>query len=427
MGFSQRLQAWLLQRGTTRERWAGPALMYLRDLLQTPFHSRPVEMLPASVRDPIQRADHRWRSRRVAQEQNQLKQIVSQNEGVIPSIIFPPGLSWEKQLFQRPQQLARALARQGALVFYMEAPSANNPTPFQMEIERLFLSRVPVETFWVLETPVVYTLTWTLARYWLAFDAPRLVYDYVDSLDVFSGNRLELRRNHTHLLKKAAMVLATAQRLLAQVKDLRPDVIYCPNGCDYEHFARARQSCSEPPPDDIAKILEFGKPVIGYHGVMARWFDTDLLLRLADQNKDFSFVLIGPDHDGILGSTALLSRSNIHWLGEKSYLELPDYLRCFDAAMIPFKLDEITHATSPVKLFEYMAAGKPIVTTPMQESSLYPGVLIGENAPEFTARLIEAQQLKLSPAYLELLDRTALANTWDVRARQILDILKKDS
>ncbi len=401
--------------------------MNLRDLLQTPFHSRPAKLLPSSIRTSLQHADHRRRSERVAHEQALLRQIVSENEEVSPSIVFPPGLSWDRQLFQRPQQLARALARQGALVFYMEAPLASNPAPFQKEIEHLFISRVPIETFWALEKPVVYALTWMLARYWLAFDAPHLVYDYVDSLDAFTGNRLELRRDHARLLQRADVVLVTAQRLLAQVKDQRPDAAYCPNGCDYEHFTRARQPCSAPPPDDIASILAIGKPVIGYHGVMARWFDTDLLQEVADQMQDFSFVLIGPDHDDILRSTSLLARPNIHWLGEKSYLQLPDYLRCFDVAMIPFKLNDITHATSPVKLFEYMAAGKPIVTTPMQESIRYPGVLVGENALEFSMRLVEALQLKQLPAYLELLDRTALANTWDVRARQILDILKKDS
>jgi glycosyltransferase involved in cell wall biosynthesis len=398
--------------------------MHLRDLFQTPYNNGLVKVLPRPIRAYLQQVDHRRRSSQVAYEQDLLRQIISEYNGVSPQIIFPPGLSWGKQLFQRPQQIAVSLARHGALVFYMEEPLTHNSTPFQKVEERLFLCRVPIETFWVMNTPVVYTLTWMLSKYWMAIDTPRLVYDYVDNLDTFVGNRFELRRSHDRLLKRADVVLVTAQRLKSQVKDQRPDAVYCPNGCDYRHFVQARQPCSATPPDDIAAILALGKPVIGYYGALANWFDADLLQRVAYQKPDFSFVLVGPDHEDFLRSSTLLAQPNIYWLGAKPYQQLPDYLRCFDVAMIPFKLNEITHATSPVKLFEYMAAEKPVVITPMQESMQYPGVLVGANAIEFTTQIIEALKLKQSPAYLELLDQTALANTWDMRGLQILKILR---
>jgi glycosyltransferase involved in cell wall biosynthesis len=425
MSLSQRLQSWLLHRGSIQEKLAGPVLMVLRDVLQTPLDSGPGQLLPTAIRNPLRRNARSRRAARVIHQEGLLMKIIQQHAGIDPVIIFPPGLSWDKQLFQRPQQIARALARQGALVFYMEASIPNGSAPFQEEAERLYLCRVPIETFWALDRPVVYTLTWMLRRYWLEFDSARLIYDYVDDLDVFAGSSFELRRNHIRLLQTANVVLATADRLLAQAREQRPDVVYCPNGGDYTHFSRCRQPYSGLPPHDLAPTLAQGKPIIGYYGALARWLDANLLKQVANRRDDFSFILIGPILDGTIEASGLLYLPNVCWLDAKPYALLPEYLRFFDVAIIPFKLGDVSHATSPVKLFEYMAAGKPVVITPMRESLKYPGVLAGEDAEQFEARLEEALKLKESPVYLETLDRVARANTWDTRARLILETLGK--
>ncbi|MGE5224560.1 MAG: glycosyltransferase, partial [Omnitrophica WOR_2 bacterium] len=178
-------------------------------------------------------------------------------------------------------------------------------------------------------------------------------------------------------------------------------------------------------PDDLAPIVAGRKPVIGYYGALAKWFDYDLLKKVAGLRPDLSFVLIGMDYDGSLKHSRVLEVPNIAWLGQKSYEELPAYLRFFDVATIPFQLNEITHSTSPLKLFEYMAGGKPVVITPMQESMRYDGVLVAHDAAEFSEKIDQALRLKEDPEYLRRIDCVALDNTWERRAAQLLEALKK--
>ncbi len=201
--------------------------------------------------------------------------------------------------------------------------------------------------------------------------------------------------------------------------------MYCPNGVDYEHFQLPEASAPLPPPPDLAEIVALHTPVIGYYGALARWFDYDLLKKLTVLRPNYSFVLIGPDYDGTLKPAAIDAYKSIHWLGVKPYNDLPGYLKYFDVTMIPFQLNDITHATSPLKLFEYMAGGKPTVVTPMRESMGYEGVLVGKDAEDFASRLDDALILVHDPEFLQLLERVARANTWDARARQILAELEK--
>jgi glycosyltransferase involved in cell wall biosynthesis len=167
--------------------------------------------------------------------------------------------------------------------------------------------------------------------------------------------------------------------------------------------------------------------VIGYYGALARWFDYNLLKSVACLRPDLSFVLIGPYYDSTLKSSSLLELPNLFYLGVKPYAQIPAYLRCFDVAMIPFQLNDITHATSPLKLFEYMAGGKPVVVTPMRESLRYPGVLSGKDPAEFAAQLDLALQLRNDSKYIAALDEVARQNTWDARARQLLQALDPGS
>ncbi len=219
-------------------------------------------------------------------------------------------------------------------------------------------------------------------------------------------------------------MVATAQRLYDQVHPLRPDALLCPNGVDYDHIIRGRQPAS-PPPADIDPILEQGKPIVGYYGALARWFDYELLLNLAGLRPDLAFVLVGPDYDNTLEPSGLLEYPNVHWLGVKPYEQIPHYLQFFDVATIPFQLNEITHSTSPLKLFEYMAGGKPVVITAMHESMRYPGVLVAHGVADFSEKIDQALALKTEAGYLRQIDRVARENTWDARARQILDALAK--
>ena len=145
-------------------------------------------------------------------------------------------------------------------------------------------------------------------------------------------------------------------------------------------------------------------------------------MELARQREDLSFVVMGPDYDGTM-HPSFLDLPNLDWLGVKPYEALPGYLAYFDVAMIPFLLNEITHATSPLKLFEYMAGGKPVVVTPMHESTRYDGVLVADTPSAFSERIDQALRLRDDATYLHQIDQMALNSTWQARAEQILSVL----
>jgi glycosyltransferase involved in cell wall biosynthesis len=278
-----------------------------------------------------------------------------------------------------------------------------------------------MEIFHSMSEPIVFFLSYN--AFGLSnFRHACCVYDYIDELAVFPGSRKTLEQNHRTLLKTATLVVATAERLWQQVKIHRPDALLCPNGVDYCFIRQVVESTSQPP-SDLISLLRPAAPVIGYYGALAEWFDYGLLRRIATARPEYEFVLIGPDYDASLRRSQILSVSNIHWLGVRPYAQLPQYLKYFDVATIPFRLNEITHSTSPVKLFEYMAARKPVVTTAMHESCRYAGVVIAEGVENFARKLDEALQLRTDPEYMCLIDLLAQENTWDVRVQQILEAL----
>jgi len=373
--------------------------------------------LSASIRARLWRASQR---KLIRQYRKELANILNLHQASPDRIIvFPPGLDWQAQLFQRPQHLAKALAKQGALVFYIQPEESRSSSGFHQEAENLFLCHVPPATFGDLTNLWVHSFTWNY-KFTRPFRQPRLIYDFVDELDVFQGNRNHLEKQHAELLQEAQLVLVTAESLLSQVKDQRPDAILCPNGVDAAHFAASKYLI----PNDMRSILAQTILVAGYYGALAKWFDYELLYQVAEDKPDWKFVLIGPDHDGSLPASNILKHPSIYWLGQKPYSDLPAYLAHFSVAMIPFIVNHMTHATSPLKLFEYMAGGKPVIVTPMQESMRYPGVLVAKTPHEFDRKLDQAWHLKDDFDYQSLLKETVKENSWAMRARQILGHLQ---
>lgn len=324
-------------------------------------------------------------------------------------------------MFQRPQQLARALARRGALVFYMlpKAAARSRPDGFTEIEERLLLCETPADAFRVLPGAFVYAMTWNLPQ--LAFfESPRLLYDYLDDISVFRGDRRRMERDHADALVGADLVLATSERLHRQAASLRGDCLLCPNGVDAAHFTL---HASAPPPD-LAPILAKGQPVIGYHGALARWVDYNLLRLLARERPGYSFVLIGADHDRSLQASGLLESPNVHWLGSKPYAGLPAYVSHFDIGLIPFLVNDITHATSPIKLFEYFASGKPVIIPPLEEASRFPEALVAAVPGEWLERLEQALEMAGRPEVRARLRKAGEQNSWEARADSILERLQ---
>ena len=406
--------------GSARDRWLREQFRLWGKLQQASWREVALKVLPAGLQRSLRETSRRRRIEAAQPYREQLAALLKAHSDARRVIVFPPNLDWNVQLFQRPQQLALALAEQGALVFYL--PPKPNPAKeaFQEFRPRLYLCNAPVETFALLESPLIYLLTWN-RTYAGVFRSPRIIYDYVDDIRVFDGDYRQMVQDHERLVRDAYLVLTTAEPLYRATRKLRPDVLLCPNGADYEHFAVARLQQAAPP-DDMRAIVARGNPVVGYYGALAEWFDYRLVWEVARLRPDISFVIIGPDYDGTL-PPAFLDLTNVDWLGVKPYAELPHYLAYFDVAMVPFVVSEVTHAVSPLKLFEYMAGGKPVIVTPMHESTRYEGVLVADTPESFSRKIDEALRLRRHPAYLQRIDAVARANTWTSRAEQILTAL----
>lgn len=352
--------------------------------------------------------------------ENQIQSILAKYPDVQEIIIYPPSIEWDIHLFQRPQQMALAYSQENCLVFYCDPEYSQSPPGLRQIKDRLYGFKGDLSTLKAIPSPLV--IVYSYNKHWLThFDRPRVIYEYIDELTVFDGELKKLNEDHAELLNSAEIVIATAESLLEQVQTNRPDAILCPNGVDYDHFHVARNlSASVPTPLELQSIVNRGSTIIGYYGALARWFDYNLIGKIAVQRPDWHFVLIGPDYDGSMHKSNLLELSNVHWLGIRDYQDLPLYLRCFDVATIPFTINDITNSTSPLKLFEYMAGGKPVVITPMRESMRTSGVLVA-NSNEFIQKIELALSLREDQDYLHLIDQVAKENTWENRVKLILE------
>lgn len=352
---------------------------------------------------------------------DELREILEKNQEVKGIIVYPPTLDWF-WMKQRPQHVLENLAREGYLVFYCaKNEHAHSTKDFQRIEERLYLCDSIVPLF-AITNPILWIGYLENYHYISQFQNPFVIYDYLDDISIVGKELLEDRRTlYNQILERADVVFATADVLLEQVKVKREDVIYCPNAVSLKDFSLDRATDI---PKDMQDIVAEGKPIIGYYGALAQWFDFDLVEYLATSLLNFEFILIGPDEAAPEKKSRVYKLGNVHYLGLKTYEELPAYLKCFDVATIPFVCNELTMATSPVKLFEYMAAGKPVVTTKLNECEKYAEVLISEDYQSFAKNLMKALELKDDQEFVKSLLECAKNNTWAERARLISETIK---
>ena len=179
------------------------------------------------------------------------------------------------------------------------------------------------------------------------------------------------------LLKKANVVFAVSTVLVKNKKALNRNTFYSPHGVDINHFKKALD-VSTLIPEDIARI---SKPIIGFFGLIEHWIDLDLIKYIAHEKPEWSLVFIGKSARDL---SLLDQYKNIHLLGWKEYKNLPGYLKAFDAAIIPFKVNELIVNSNPLKMKEYMAGGKPVVTVSIPAVKGYESLLyVAENQKGF--------------------------------------------
>ena len=243
--------------------------------------------------------------------------------------------------------------------------------------------------------------------------------DVTDEVTGFANTDPQLAaETERHLLKKVHIALTTAPSLYESKRHLVRECYLVRNGVTPERFRPALEN-RLPLPDDIKMISH---PRIGFVGVIAEWVDIDLLVHVASMRPQWSFVLVGP----IKKSIALSDLPpNVHLLGPKPYDMVPAYLQGIDVAIIPFERTEfITRYVNPIKLYEYLAAGKPVVTTPMGDyDGLETFVHIAET-PKAFASAIEVAMKETTPQFKEARWQAILDRSWQVRANQVDVILR---
>ncbi|EJL6761112.1 glycosyltransferase [Vibrio cholerae] len=233
-----------------------------------------------------------------------------------------------------------------------------------------------------------------------------VVYDCMDHHAGFSTNSFEMLKQENTLLKEADLVITTAELLSKNISEARENVIIR-NGAEIDYF---KATPSE-------ELLEKSRPVVGYYGAIAEWFDTDLVLKTAKLLPQYDFVLIGNVTTDV---SCFKNQSNIKLLGEVPYKDLTKYLVSFDVCIIPFIINDLTLCTNPVKVYEYLAAGKPVVATAMPEVMLIEEkVFIASDAEAFSLSIEKAMETKDDAELVTDRKKWAESHDWLERARHL--------
>ncbi|MCR5665105.1 MAG: glycosyltransferase [Oscillospiraceae bacterium] len=358
-------------------------------------------------------------------------------------ILWRSSFGFQVPLYQRPQHISRALAKNRCLVFY----EVNSMTDGVRELREreanlvLFnftnapLRRMLAEELAACPKPKYvefYSTNWEMPLQRLKeYEAAgySLIYEYVDHISADIAGTSTLPRSIAEKYDYAmthpeVFVVVTAELLRQDVLRRRGEGRLCfsSNGVDYGFFQRFEAGAE--PDEAFRAVQRKGKPIVCYYGALAKWFDYELVRKIADSG-DYSVVLFGVRYDGSFDSE-LGGRENVFFLGPRDYSVLKYYARECDVLMIPFRINDVTRSTSPVKIFEYMALHKPIVVTDMDECRQYRSVLIGRDHEEFLAKLREAMALRGDADYIALLDREARENDWSQKAGAILDMLREN-
>ncbi len=255
------------------------------------------------------------------------------------------------------------------------------------------------------------------------------VYYVVDHQAGFAGiNREQFYAYDAALVSKVDHVICCSQRLFDDYQTRHADVTYLPHGVNYAHFAQALSSdarlssslTSAVLPADIQAIRG---PILLFFGHISHdWVDVQLLKKIADLRPDWAIVLLGRYS---LAEDEFSGFNNIHWLGEKDFVELPGYCRAAQVGVIPFVDSELTRSCHPLKLPEYLAAGLPVVSTPIPEvrRAGRPFVFIAADAQQWVVACESAMQNT---------DRASISNTvkletWEARVETLLQVLAKPS
>jgi glycosyltransferase involved in cell wall biosynthesis len=384
---------------------------------------------------------------------------IRQEENDPPILFF--GNDWFAENRTSSHQIARWLARRYR-VYYIECPGLRAPKKSGRDLKKIWskirrffagarrvdegikvrtLLQLPLHRFaWVRRLNKLFliaTLRWLMWRERIRrpiswFMVPHLasavgrldeqlsVYYCIDDYAALPDvNPEAIQAMDEELTRKADLVFVASDTLLERKLALNPNTCVSPHGVDFNHFAQA-QDASLPVPDDMA---ELPRPVIGFFGLIERWIDLDLVNFLAEQRPHWSFVMIGRL---AVADDQVPHRPNIHYLGRRSYQELPAYGKQFDAAIIPYRLTQQVLHANPIKLREYLAMGKPIVSVSTPEIDKYAEVVeIANSREEFLRKLDAVFLTRPGDQDIQRRMKRVASESWDARLTEVLELVRR--
>ena len=353
-------------------------------------------------------------------------------------------LRWDF-VYQRPQHLMSRFAR-ASRVFFVEEPVFVNDNVAQYDLgkrdENIFVvtPRLPkglseteanlaqqsiLEELFA-ERAIADHILWYYTPMALAFTHHlkplATVYDCMDELSAFRGAPLVMREREAQLFERADIVFTGGQSLFEAKRGQHPNIHPFPSSIDAAHFAQARGPQIEP-----ADQLGVPHPRLGFFGVIDERMDLGLLDGVARARADWQLIMVGPVVK--IDPADLPRRPNIHYLGGKSYKELPSYIAGWDVALMPFARNESTRFISPTKTPEYLAAGKPVVSTSIRDVVRPYGemglVRIADEPAEFVAAVEGClKKRRDDAAWIERVDAFLSETSWDQswsRMRSLID------
>jgi UDP-galactopyranose mutase len=363
----------------------------------------------------------------------------------VPDLICFSHLRWDF-VYQRPQHLLSRSAKDRR-VFFVEEPifAATTPrlqinerdcgvqivTPFRPEglndAESNAVQQALLIDELILEQELKEYICWYYTPMALGFtqhlEPLAVIYDCMDELSAFKNPPKGLKEREEELLERADLVFTGGFSLYEAKRHRHPNIYPFPSSIDGAHFRQARQNLADP-----ADQADIPHPRLGFYGVIDERFDTELLEGMAKARPDWHFVIIGPVVK--IDPASLPQGKNIHYLGGKSYQELPAYLSGWDVAMLLFAHNESTRFISPTKTPEYLAAGVPTISTSIRDVVRPYGqqglVKIADTAEDF----VKIGDYYLSSqfdrhSWLRQIDEALLYNSWDRTWARMLQLINK--
>jgi glycosyltransferase involved in cell wall biosynthesis len=325
------------------------------------------------------------------------------------SLYYAPTIKYDI-LKQRPQHLLKYLARLGVKCYFCEAEQKGKPTARTIEDNLIVLNGFLQTNF---KRPLVFYYTYPEhVKHIGKLKEDIVVFDTIDEpVEEFS----HWAPDYEKALQTADIVFASAQKLLTSALEFNTNSHLVTNGVEYDFFSKEVSGRAV-----HLKKLNPNVPTIGFYGAVATWIDFEVVFKAALQRPDWQFVIVGPTYNYELPPLP----TNMTRVMHVPYEELPKYLACFDVCLVPFKPSKVADSCNPLKMWEYLAAGKPVVVTNILEAPEAP-LVYHATTDNFVDTILKAL-VENTPELKQLRQAYAKRNSWETKAKKVYaEIFKK--